>query len=322
VKQGCPLNPLLFGLYLDALEGRLDGKECDTPSLTDLQVWMLLFINDLVLTSRSEVGLKQQLNTFQQFCAKCGLTVNMKKTKVMVFNSIDPCQEFVFEGDTIERVQTFKYLGILLKTTSDLDNVVEHLIAANRCSLFALNRHCAELRIMDVKLHCDLFNALVCSTTSYAYEVWVDSKKIEAIEIVYERFFKSLLGARKTTNTSIMLAKFGKFPFEHFAWGQALLYYNRVSTVTKDRILGKAWEAQLAMLVTGKKCWARSVKKWLFKNQPQEVANFLLLVQPPLEMVLQPTTIRALEVGTAQQLLGTPLGITHIHSTRLVRVRG
>jgi hypothetical protein len=51
-----------------------------------------------------------------------------------------------------------------------------------------------------------------------------------------------------------MLAKFGKFPYEHFAWGQALLYYNRVSTITKDRILGKAWEAQLTMLATGKKC--------------------------------------------------------------------
>jgi hypothetical protein len=34
--------------------------------------------------------------------------------------------------------------------------------------------------------------------------------------------------------------------------------------VTKDRILGNAWEAQFAMLVAGKKCWAGSVKKWLF----------------------------------------------------------
>jgi len=38
---------------------------------------------------------------------------------------------------------------------------------------------------------------------------------------------------------SIMLEEFGKFPFEHFAWGQVLLYYKCVSTVTKDRILGK-----------------------------------------------------------------------------------
>jgi hypothetical protein len=52
-----------------------------------------------------------------------------------------------------------------------------------------------------------------------------------------------LLLERKTTSTSIVLAEFGKFPFEHFAWGQALLYYNRVNMVTKNRILGKAWEA-------------------------------------------------------------------------------
>jgi hypothetical protein len=120
---------------------------------------------------------------------------------------------------------------------------MEHLTATSRHLLFALNCHYAELRIMDVKLCCDLFNMLVRSTTSYACEVWVDYKKIEAIEVVYQGFLKSLLGMRKTTNTSIMLTKFDKFPFEHFAWGQALSYYNRVSMITKEHILGKAWEA-------------------------------------------------------------------------------
>jgi hypothetical protein len=45
-----------------------------------------------------------------------------------------------------------------------------------------LNHRCVELHIMDVKLHYDLFNMPVCSIASYACEVWVDSKKIEAIE--------------------------------------------------------------------------------------------------------------------------------------------
>jgi hypothetical protein len=165
-------------------------------------------------------------------------------------------------------VQTFKYLGILLETTPNLDNAMEHLVAISKYLLFALNRHCSELRIMDVKLHYDLFYTLVRSTTSYACEVWVNSKKIEAIEVMYQRFLKSLLGVWKATSTSIVLVEFGKFPFEHFAWGQALLYYNCVSMVTKDPILGKAWEAQLTMLAVGKKCWARFVKKWLLKNQP------------------------------------------------------
>jgi hypothetical protein len=72
---------------------------------------------------------------------------------------------------------------------------------------------------MNANLRCDLFNTLVHSTTSYACEVWGDSKKIEAIEIVYRGFLKSLLKVQKTTSMSIVLAKFDKFPFEHFAWG-------------------------------------------------------------------------------------------------------
>jgi len=120
--------------------------------------------------------------------------MNMKKTKVMVFNSIDPCQKFVFKSDIIERVETLKYLGVLLKTTSNLDGVMEHLVATSGCLLFTLNRYCAELLIMDVKLHCDLFNTLVHSRASYACEVWVDCKKIETIEVMYRGFHKSLLG--------------------------------------------------------------------------------------------------------------------------------
>jgi hypothetical protein len=123
------------------------------------------------------VGLQQQLDTLQQLCAECGLTVNVKKTKVMVFNFVDPCEEFVFEGDIIEHVQTFKYLGILLKTTLNMDSTVEHLASASKHSLFTLNRCYVELHIMDIKLHYDLFNTLVRPIASYACEVWVNSKK-------------------------------------------------------------------------------------------------------------------------------------------------
>jgi hypothetical protein len=88
--------------------------------------------------------------------------------------------------------------------------------------MFALNHRCAELCIKNVQLRSDLFNMLVHSTTNYACEVWVDSKKIKAIEIMYWSFFKSLLRVRKTTSTSIVLAKFSKFPFERFAWARSL----------------------------------------------------------------------------------------------------
>ncbi len=82
----------------------MDGREYNAPALADVHVWLLLFANDLAMASKSKVGLQQQLHVLQQFCVERGLTMNMKKTKVMVFNSVDPCQEFVYEGDAIKHV--------------------------------------------------------------------------------------------------------------------------------------------------------------------------------------------------------------------------
>jgi hypothetical protein len=62
VKQGCLLSPILFRLYLDALEGRLNNKECNAPALANVHVWLLFFTNDLALTSKLEVRLQQQLD--------------------------------------------------------------------------------------------------------------------------------------------------------------------------------------------------------------------------------------------------------------------
>ncbi len=54
---------LLFGLYLDALNGRLDDKKCDAPALAGMHVFF--FADDLALTLESEVGLQQQLDVLE-----------------------------------------------------------------------------------------------------------------------------------------------------------------------------------------------------------------------------------------------------------------
>jgi hypothetical protein len=58
VKQGCPLSPLLFGLYIDALEPRIAALDDDDgPDLAGTPVKLLLYADDLVLMSRTQRGL-------------------------------------------------------------------------------------------------------------------------------------------------------------------------------------------------------------------------------------------------------------------------
>ena len=51
------------------------------------QAWPggLLFTDDVILVSQIDCGLQSQLNTLHAFCENRGLTVNLAKTKAVMF---------------------------------------------------------------------------------------------------------------------------------------------------------------------------------------------------------------------------------------------
>ncbi len=114
VKQGCPLSPLLCGLYLDGLEKHLDALDGDSPpQLADIVVKLLLYADDLALMSETPQGLQKQIDAVFEFCVERQLVINVSKTKVVVFEKHrSTAPEFTYRGTTIERVQSFKYLGL------------------------------------------------------------------------------------------------------------------------------------------------------------------------------------------------------------------
>ncbi len=67
VKQGCPLSPLYFGLYLDGLEKHLDALDGNSsPQLVDILVKLLLYADDLALMSETPQGLQKQIDVYRQ----------------------------------------------------------------------------------------------------------------------------------------------------------------------------------------------------------------------------------------------------------------
>jgi hypothetical protein len=62
VKQGCHLSPTLFGLYVNELETYLDKIDGDSPCLFNTVVVILLYVDDVVLLSRSSASLQRLLN--------------------------------------------------------------------------------------------------------------------------------------------------------------------------------------------------------------------------------------------------------------------
>ena len=80
VKQGCPLSPTLFGIYIDDFQAELEtaGGDLDLPTLCGVQAPALFYADDLDLVSTSVRGLQAQLELLESFCTRWRLTVNVK----------------------------------------------------------------------------------------------------------------------------------------------------------------------------------------------------------------------------------------------------
>ena len=248
VKQGCPASPLLFGLYLDELETLLEScHEIDAPRIAELVLAILLFADDIALFSYSVTGLQKQLNILEAFCVARGLTVNVKKTKTLVFEhrkSATPA--FVYAGDPIEQVDEFKYLGILMHGTKGLSPAIQFLCKAARRAMFGLYRRCQQLSIHDPVLKCKLFDTLVKPILCYCCEVWYalgSQAALDEMERVEIGFLKVLLGVPVQTKTLHVLSEFGRYPM-HLTWqSQAAKYLGRLESMSQDRILKQAFIA-------------------------------------------------------------------------------
>jgi hypothetical protein len=117
VKQGCPLSPTLFGIYIDKLEECLEKEGCVGPTLTSIVINLLLYDDDIVLMARSPHDLENQLRILKDFCSNMGMTVNTDKTKVMIIKSNKiPYDTFVYDNNNLEEVNSYKYLGIIAST--------------------------------------------------------------------------------------------------------------------------------------------------------------------------------------------------------------
>ncbi len=123
VKQGCPLNPTLFGLYVDGLEKHLlETAGIDAPELGGILAPLLLYVDDLILMSTSPEELQQldALANFEEFCEQRQLTVNLSKTKIVIFEArMSFCREFAFSGTTVERHDEYRYLGFVFDATKN-----------------------------------------------------------------------------------------------------------------------------------------------------------------------------------------------------------
>ena len=114
--------------------------------------------------STSKEGLQAQLDLLHAYAAKWRLTVNIDKTKAVVFRAAASSSQvyplpLVFDGARIEVVDSFRYLGIELHCTKPLASAAEPRTESAERAQLAMYSRCKQLGIQDPALKLQLWDA-------------------------------------------------------------------------------------------------------------------------------------------------------------------
>ena len=193
VRQGECLSPILFALYLNDLEQELITKGAvgvDT-GLHKLKL-KLLYADDITIFSESASGLQNGLNILHDYCQKWKLTVNVDKSKVMVFRKGGRLAQnlvFMYEDINLEIVKTFNYLGIVFTPGGSFSEAQTTLSGQALKAIFAMNRYLNNFVHLKPSHILDLFDKLISPILNYGSEVW-GFAKADNIERVHLQFCK------------------------------------------------------------------------------------------------------------------------------------
>jgi hypothetical protein len=211
--QGEITSPIMFSLFLNDLENSLQENLDDGITLDQISIYLLLFADDAVICSESAQGLQNSLNSLEKYCNKWHLTVNVDKTKIVVFRKggvLNKSYKWIYGGLNIEIVKTFNYLGPVLSSESSFipaTNTLKGKELRAMSSLFNVTRD----KQVPIDIMFNLFDAHVLPILNYTCEVWC-SISSENLEIVHRKFFKWLLNVKMSINTLSLFAEVGRFP--------------------------------------------------------------------------------------------------------------
>jgi len=78
VRQGCPMNPTLFNIYMINLEEEIEKRQ---GAIGKEKFWSIIYADDVVLLIQREEKLNEMLRGYKKFLERKGLSLSAEKIK-------------------------------------------------------------------------------------------------------------------------------------------------------------------------------------------------------------------------------------------------
>lgn len=264
VRQGCVLSPLLFSIFLSELQGELLG--CGARGIDifadPIGILLLMYADDIALVSDSVVDLQKKIDCLEHYCKKWGLTVNMDKTKVVVFKNggfVKSSEKWFYAGNKVQVESSYNYLGVIFSSTLNWSKCVENLSGKALRAVAGIRKLYFRLQGLPVDTLFKIFDTKVKPILLYGSEVWGFQRR-ECIERVHIKVCKMVLGVGRDVKNNIALGECGRFPIYIDTYVRMVKYWCRLQTMNDSRYPRQCYKMLQRHDQSGRRNWATHVR--------------------------------------------------------------
>ena len=207
-EQGHPLSPDLFKIFINDLSD-LFYSVGDYPFLNNTLINHLLWADDLVLIALDQVSLQNTINILLLFCNKWGLTINLKKTKTLIFHHgrrPSSIYNFYLGEDPIECVTSYCYLGVVFFQNGCFKVALNELRKKALRALFSMKKSIIK-NSLSINSLFTLFDSLVKPVLLYGCQIIFPHGELA-------KYFSKISPGTHTTET--YFNKISRDPYEKF----------------------------------------------------------------------------------------------------------
>ncbi|CAL8100782.1 unnamed protein product [Orchesella dallaii] len=280
VLQGELTSPLFFALFISDIDEIFSTLEAQGIRGVNINhqttIHVLAYADDLVIIADCPSHLQAKLNRLSQYCEDKGLTVNVGKTKILVFEHCHrqdkKSEAFLYRAEPIEVVQEFTYLGITFcvcgKFHKHLENIKQKCANVTGSIVAIILR--SRTQSWDAVMK--LLDALILSIPLYGAEVWA-LEYVEDLEKIQLNFLKRLLTLPQCTPGYMLRLETGINHMITTVLHRALGWWVKVSHLPASRLPRSCLEEMSKMQMNHNDTWLDLVQTTIDRCKASEILD-------------------------------------------------
>ena len=265
VKQGDALSPVLFSLFINELASEViqQGKHGAIFSPEFIELFILLFADDIILLAETVVGLQNRLNILYRTAMELGMKVNMSKSQIVVFRNggyLSSKERWFYGSECMSVVNTYKYLGVFFSTKLSFSYTCSDLISKGKKAVLGILKTLNTLKCNSVHVFFKMFDTQVQSIVQYGSEIWGLDKAAQDIEKVHTFAMKKFLCVDLRTPNVMIYSELGRYPIYLNSYVRSVSYWLKLTRMAHTRLPYKAYKMLYCLDEKGKKTWVTNIR--------------------------------------------------------------